>query len=49
VVERSFAWAARIRRLAWDYERLTQTLAGLHSLAFAILMLANLTRLLTQS
>ena len=49
VVERSFAWAARFRRLARDYERLSQTLEGLHYLAFAILMLANLTRLLTQS
>jgi len=48
VVERSFAWAARFRRLARDYERLSQTLAGLHYLAFAILMLANLARLLTQ-
>lgn len=25
VVERSFAWAARFRRLARDYERLSQT------------------------
>jgi transposase len=49
VVERSFAWAARFRRLARDYERLSQTLAGLHYLAFAILMLANLARQLTQS
>jgi transposase len=49
VVERSFAWAARFRRLARDYERLSQTLAGLHYLAFAILMLANLVRMLTQS
>jgi transposase len=39
VVERSFAWAARFRRLARDYERLTQTLAGFHYLAFACLML----------
>ena len=39
VVERSFAWAARFRRLARDYERLAQTLAGLHYLAFACLML----------
>jgi transposase len=39
VVERSFAWATRFRRLARDYERLPQTLAGLHFLAFAILML----------
>ncbi len=39
VVERSFAWTARFRRLARDYERLPQTLAGLHFLAFAILLL----------
>ncbi len=36
VVERSFAWAARFRRLARDYERLAETLAALHYLAFAI-------------
>lgn len=39
VVERSFAWAARFRRLAKDYERLPQTVAGLHWLAFLTLML----------
>lgn len=39
VVERSFGWMARFRRLARDYERLPETLAGLHFLAFAILML----------
>lgn len=38
VVERSFAWAARLRRLARDYERLPNTLQGLHYIAFAILM-----------
>lgn len=38
VVERSFAWMARFRRLARDYERLSETLAGLHFVAFAILM-----------
>ncbi len=38
VVERSLAWMARFRRLARDYERLPETLAGLHFLAFAILM-----------
>ena len=38
VVERSFAWLARFRRLARDYERLAQTLAGLHFIAFAILL-----------
>ena len=41
VVERSFAWAARFRRLARDYERLAQTLAAYHYLAFACLMLPN--------
>lgn len=41
VVERSFAWAARFRRLARDYERLPETLEGLSFLAFAILMLKN--------
>lgn len=39
VVERSFGWAARFRRLVRDYERLPETLAGLHFLAFAIVML----------
>lgn len=39
VVERSFAWAARFRRLARDYERQAATLAGYHWLAFATLML----------
>jgi len=42
VVERSFAWAARFRRLARDYERLPTTLAGFHWLAFVTLMLATL-------
>ena len=49
VVERSFAWAARFRRLARDYERLAETLAALHYLAFAILMLGKLARSLAQS
>jgi transposase len=38
VVERSCAWMARFRRLARDYERLEETLAGLHFIAFAMLM-----------
>lgn len=41
VVERSFAWLARFRRLARDYERLPEVLAGLHFVIFAILMLAR--------
>ncbi|GAD23280.1 IS5 family transposase, partial [Acidovorax sp. MR-S7] len=39
VVERSFGWLARFRRLSRDYERLPQVLAGLHFLIFVILML----------
>src|SRR5690349_573238 len=39
VVERSFAWAARFRRLAKDYERLPETLIDLHFVAFVILLL----------
>jgi len=46
VVERSFAWAARFRRLARDYERLATTLGAFHFLAFACLMIASLFRLL---
>ena len=39
VVERSFAWMSRFRRLARDYERLPETLAGLHLVAVTSLML----------
>ena len=39
VYQRSFAWMARFRRLARDYERLPETLAGLHLVVFAWLML----------
>ena len=46
VVERSFAWAARFRRLVRDYERLPETLAGLHFVAFACLMLVKFINLL---
>jgi len=47
VVERSFGWMARFRRLARDYERLPDTLAGLHFLAFVILMLKHAVELLS--
>lgn len=47
VVERSFGWAARFRRLARDYERLPETLAGLHYLAFAVLMLKRFAEVMT--
>jgi transposase len=49
VVERSFAWAARFRRLARDYERLPETLAGLHFLAFAIVLLKRFVTLIASS
>jgi transposase len=39
VVERSFGWMARFRRLARDYERLPETLADLHLVAFVVLLL----------
>lgn len=49
VVERSFGWVNRFRRLARDYERLPETLAGLHFVVFSILMLGNATSLLQRS
>jgi len=39
VVERSFAWVTRCRRLVKDYERYASTLAGLHVVAFVCFML----------
>lgn len=41
VVERGFGWLNRFRRLARDYERLPETLAGLHFVVFAMLMLVH--------
>ena len=41
VVERSFGWLGRFRRLARDYERLAVTLGGWHWLAFIGLLLAK--------
>jgi transposase len=49
VVERSFAWLTRFRRLARDFERLPTTLAGLHYLAFAWLLLNKVARLYASS
>jgi transposase len=49
VVERSFAWASRFRRLAKDYERLPEVVAGLHFLAFLSLMLQRLVTVVAQS
>jgi transposase len=49
VVERSFSWAARFRRLAKDYERLQTTVVGYHFVAFAFLLLQRAAPLLTKS
>ncbi len=49
VVERSFAWMARFRRLARDYERLAETLVGLHFVAFAMLMAHRFITFMVQS
>ena len=46
VAERSFAWKTRFRRLVRDYERLAETVVGLHLVAFSTLMLQHLFALL---
>ena len=45
VVERSFGWLARFRRLARDYERTAEVLAGWHWVAFTGLMLTRVMEL----
>ena len=42
VVERTFGWLGRFRRLARDYERIAETLKHYHWLAFLGLLLARL-------
>jgi transposase len=49
VVERSFAWMSRFRRLARDYERMAETLAGLHFIAFAILLVRRFVTVMVQN
>jgi transposase len=46
VVERSFGWLARFRRLSRDFERMPEVLAGLHFVVFAMLMLPKAAMLL---
>ena len=41
VVERTFGWLGRFRRLARDYERLSSTLEGWHWLASLVLLLGK--------
>ena len=47
VVERSFGWMSRFRRLSRDFERMPEVLAGLHFVVFGILMLPKAALLLT--
>ncbi|ABC28193.1 Transposase and inactivated derivatives [Hahella chejuensis KCTC 2396] len=49
VVERSFGWMARFRRLSRDYERLSTVLAGFHFIAFVCLMLPTAMKALAAS
>lgn len=49
VVERRFAWMAKFRRLARHYERLAVTVAALHVVAVACLMLHRVKPFLTGS
>jgi transposase len=42
VVERTFGWLGRFRRLARDYERLTETLTNWHWLAFVGLLMTRI-------
>lgn len=49
VVERSFGWLNRFRRLARDYERLPETLASLHFVVFAMLMLVHVAPIIQSS
>jgi len=44
-----FGWLNRFRRLARDYERLPETLAGLHFVVFAMLMLVHAVPVLRSS
>lgn len=45
IVERSFAWISRNRRLARDFERYATTVAAFIRLAMIRIMLKRLTRL----
>ncbi|MBW4571950.1 MAG: transposase [Tolypothrix carrinoi HA7290-LM1] len=49
VYERSFAWMSKFRRLARDYERLAETLAGFHLIAFVMLMVKQFVEIRFQS
>jgi transposase len=48
VVETSFAWTARFRRVVRDYGRLAETLGGLHLIAFARLTVHRFAAIMAQ-
>ena len=47
VVERSFGWLARFRRLSRDFERMPHVLAALHFVVFGMLMLPKAVMFMT--
>jgi len=49
VVGNYFAWPTRFRRLVKDYERYAETLAGLHVVAFACLVMKQAAAIATGS
>ncbi len=49
VVGRSFGWLARFQRLARAYGCQADTVAGLHFVALAILMVVHLVQMAVQS
>jgi transposase len=49
MVEHSFAWLARFRRLARNYQCLPSVLAGQHFIAFACLLLHRIVPLMLSS
>ena len=49
VVERSFGWLARFRRLSRDFERMPQVLAALHFVVFVMLMSPKVAALLNST
>ena len=46
ILERSFAWLARFKRLSRDFKRMPEVLAGLHFVVFTMLMLPKAAMLL---
>jgi transposase len=46
IVERSFGWIARCRRLLRDFERLSEVLVGMHMVAFVCVMLRQISQLI---